>query len=120
MKPTYPNLKLIEFKAQQILNRMGMGEDNPQLDFSLIMFPQVWDGTCTGFDIMPNGKPVFNSSAITKEYTTVVRISPFDVYCVFFGNKMAYACSKPNKNFLNDLKEQNMASISRSKWRYID
>ncbi len=118
MKPTYPNLELIEFKAQQILNRKG--KDNSPLDYSLILFPQVWGSTCTGFDITPDGEPVFSGSAMTKEYTTVVQVSPINVYCVFFGNKPAYTITNPNKNFLNDLKEQNMYPMSRAKERYGD
>lgn len=120
MKPTYPNLELIEYKAQQILNRMSTGKDNLRLDFSLITFPQVWGSTCAGFDIMPDGKPVFSGSAMTKEYTTVVLVAPIDMYFVFFGNKPAYTVTNPNENFSNDLKEQNMAPVSLAEERYSD
>lgn len=118
MKPTYPNLELIEYKAQLIISRKQ--KDNPLFDFSLITFPQVWGSTCTGFDIMPDGKPVFSGSAMTKEYTTVVQVAPIDMYFVFFGNKPAYTVTNPNENFLNDLKERNMAPVSLAEERYSD
>ena len=116
MNATYPNLELIEYRTHQLFSNEK--KNNPLLDITLIIFPQIWGSTCTGFDVMPDGEPVFSGCSMTKEYTTIVYVKPIDIYVVFFGNKPAYTVSNPNELFLSDLTNRNMAPVSQAKKRY--
>lgn len=117
MRAELPNLELIEYKALQIIQKLHVARK--QFDFDIITFPQVWGSTCGGLDVMPNGKPAFSGSAMTKEYTTVVYENATDTYFVFFGNQLAYQLREPNQNFFDDLKDHHIAPMSEATNRYI-
>ena len=130
MKAKIPNLELLLYKAQQILAHdpdfiqmiaVIMGNDNHEkvnLDFSVECFSQIWGSTCTGFDVTEAGEPVMAGSAMTEEYTTIVHEKTTDIYCVFFGDRPCYKVDSPSNEFYEDMRNRQMASLSRAKNRY--
>ena len=116
-----PNLELLMYKARIYLEydeeyiQKSKGEI---LNFTIETFPQTWGSTCTGFDITEDGNNAFGGSAMTTEYTTVVHEGRTETYLVFFGDRACYAVHNPTKEFYEDLKERNLASLSKSKERY--
>lgn len=128
MNLNYPNLELLEYKTRQLL-----GQDKETVEkvkekrkenryagvyFEAIVFPQMWGSTCTGFDIMEDGSPSIGGCAMTKEYTTVIHELLTDTYVVCFGDKPCYKVMDANMEFLDDLKNHRMASLSEAKNRY--
>lgn len=122
-----PNLELIMYKAIENLNndkefiakvRKVKSSVIRILDFQIETFPQLWGSTCTGFDITEDAKAALGGDAITVEYTTVVHEGITETYLVFFGDKACYTVHNPTKEFYEDLKERNLASLSKSKERY--
>lgn len=83
-----PNLELLLYKAQQALahdpdfvQKIAEIKENDSrkkvyLDFSVECFSQIWDSTCTGFDVTEAGEPVMAGSAMTEEYTTMYTRRP--------------------------------------------
>lgn len=118
MKPLFPNLELIEYKATKLAPLDNHSSSPPE--FNLITFPQIWGSTCTGFDLTSDGQSVISGSAMTKEYTTIAHELKTDVYYIFFGNRPCYKVTEAGKNFFDDLKHHQMASLSEAKERYID
>ena len=55
---------------------------------------------------------------MTTEYTTVVHEENTESYLIFFGDRPCYAVHNPTKKFYEDLKDRNLASLSKSKERY--
>lgn len=127
MNPSYPNLELVEYKVKQLLfndeefknkAKEKQLKGNCYLEFDLIVFPQVWGSTCTGFDIMPDGSAAIGGCAMTKEYSTVVHELLTDTYIVCFGNRPCYKVTDANESFFADLAARNMASLSEAKKKY--
>ena len=82
---------------------------------SVDLFLQTWpDTSCglTGFS--------FAGQMLTEEYTSVFELrwvysdtsEEARVYCVFFGNKLAYCARNPNAKFFEDLKNRNMVAVA--------
>lgn len=122
-----PNLELIMYKAIELLEcdeefitkvRKVKSSKIRFLDYTIETFPQIWGSTCTGFDITEDGKATIGGCAMTTEYTTVVHEGRTETYLVFFGDRACYAVHNPTKEFYEDLKERNLASLSKSKERY--
>lgn len=128
MNPTYPNLELIEYKFRQALNtdeefmekvnKIKSESKHFFADYDVVVFPQVWGSTCTGFDECKDGLPAIGGSAMTKEYTTVICENRTQTFAVFFGNRICYLVTDANENFMNDLKNQNMSGLHLAKSRY--
>ena len=120
-----PNLELLMYKASSIflqeeefLLKARKLKNYEILDIEVETFPQTWGSTCTGFDITEDGKATVGGCAMTTEYTTVVHEKRTDFYLVFFGDRPCYAVHNPTKEFYEDLKDRNLASLSESKKRY--
>ena len=122
-----PNLELLMYKAigylgqdEEFIAKVGKAKSNGirAFDFKIETFPQLWGSTCTGFDITEGGKATIGGCAMTMEYTTVVHEGITETYLVFFGDKACYTVHNPTKEFYEDLKERNLASLSKSKERY--
>nr|DAQ03599.1 MAG TPA: hypothetical protein [Caudoviricetes sp.] len=120
-----PNLELLMYKASSIflqeeefLLKARKLKNYEILDIEVETFPQTWGSTCTGFDITEDGKATVGGCAMTTEYTTVVHEKRTDFYCVFFGDRPCYVVHNPTKEFYEDLKDRNLASLSESKKRY--
>ena len=116
-----PNLELLMYKARIYLEydeEFAQKSKGKTPNFTIETFPQLWGSTCTGFDITEDGKATFGGSAMTMEYTTVVHEGRTETYLVFFGNRACYAVHNPKKEFYEDLKGRNLASLSKSKERY--
>lgn len=127
MNRPYPNLELIEYKAKQALLadpefKAAFAEKCKFMrlppDFDMIVLPQVWGSTCTGFDVMPDGSPAMGGCAMTKEYTIVAHELLTDSYLVFFGDRACYKVTNATDAFLNDLSRRCMASLSEAKHKY--
>lgn len=121
MHPRYPNLELLEYKAKQLLtaNEAFMRKlGKKRAEFDVVVFPQIWGSTCTGFDVCPDGSAAIGGSAMTKEYTTVVHELTTDTFLVCFGSRPCYMVSEPTEDFFRDLSSQTMASLSKAKTRY--
>jgi hypothetical protein len=126
----YPNLELLEYKAKQLLSQdkeflsaveQYKKENNTKyaaFDFDTTMFPQVWGSTCTGFDVAADGSPAISGCAMTKEYTTILCETLTGSYIVCFGDRPCYKVTNPSEDFLNDMKQHRMASLSEAKGRY--
>lgn len=117
MYATYPNLELIEYKVKQLL---AADEEftSKRTEFDMIVFPQIWGSTCTGFDVCPDGSPAVGGCAMTKEYTTVVHEITTATYIVCFGNQPCYKVTDPTDDFFSDLSARRMARLSESQKRY--
>nr|DAK49420.1 MAG TPA: hypothetical protein [Caudoviricetes sp.] len=120
-----PNLELLMYKASSIflqeeefLLKARNLKNYEILDIEVETFPQTWGSTCTGFDITEDGKATVGGCAMTTEYTTVVHEKRTDFYLVFFGDRPCYVVHNPTKEFYEDLKDRNLASLSESKKRY--
>ena len=130
MKATIPNLELLEYQAYHILLKdentkerienhwKNVGyrcfEGRMLVDFDIYMFPQTWGSTCTAFDIDENGNPTFGGQALTKAYTVIFYEPISEVYLVFVNGSFAYLVWNPTEEFLVDLKEQSMKSVSEA------
>lgn len=122
-----PNLELLMYKAigylgqdEEFIAKVGKAKSNGirAFDFKIETFPQLLGSTCTGFDITEGGKATIGGCAMTMEYTTVVHEEITDSYLVFFGDRACYAVHNPTKEFYEDLRDRNLASLSKSKERY--
>lgn len=123
-----PNLELVLYKAQQLLANdkefvQTLAElkehgKNFYIDFDMEVFSQMWGNTSTGFDVTETGEPTIGGCAMTEEYTVVIHERTSDCYCVFFGEQPCYKVTNANEDFLNDLRNHNMASLSEAKKRY--
>ena len=120
-----PNLELLMYKAssiflqeEELLLKARKLKNYEILDIEVETFPQTWGSTCTGFDITEDGKATVGGCAMTTEYTTVIHEKRTDFYLVFFGDRPCYAVHNPTKEFYEDLKDRNLASLSESKERY--
>lgn len=125
-----PNLELLLYKAQDILahdkefleavtaKKKETKVNHVMVDFDVMVFPQMWGSTCTGFDISADGSPVLAGCAMTKEYTTVIHELVTDCYCIFFGDRPCYKVANANQSFYEDLRKHQMASLSVAKERY--
>ena len=128
MRTDYPNLELLEYKAKQLFSRddkivekvKELRKENRYacVHFEAIVFPQVWGSTCTGFDVMEDGTPAIGGCAMTKEYTTIIHELLTDTYVVCFGDRPCYSVTDANEEFLADLNNRNMASLSEAKLKY--
>jgi hypothetical protein len=123
-----PNLELVLYKAQQLLANdkefvqtladLKEQGKNFYIDFDMEVFSQMWGSTSTGFDVTDTGEPTVGGCAMTEEYTVVVHERTSDCYCVFFGEQPCYKVTNANEDFLNDLRNRSMASLSEAKKRY--
>ena len=84
---------------------------------SVDLFLQVWPDTSCGLSTNPS---YFAGQMLTEEYTSVFELrwaysdtsEEARVYCVFFGNKLAYCARNPNAKFFEDLKNRNMVAVA--------
>jgi hypothetical protein len=125
MNPRLPNLELIVYKTKELLLNdekflLESTQCSGRSDFEVECFPQMWSSTCTGFDVDSNGMPVMAGQAFTKEYTTVVHELSTNWYMVFFGDRPAYLIDKTTDEFLQDLRDKDLACVSKAKIRYAD
>lgn len=125
---SYPNLELLEYKAQIALFKLAdfqtaweRKKENQgwvNLEMDAYVFPQIWGSTNCGFDLGQNGGAAIGGCAMTKEYTTVFHENITDSYLVFFGEIMAYRIAEPTEAFFEDLRARNLAALSVAKMRY--
>ena len=128
MNPRYPNLELLEYKVKRLLlqddttveelARIRKKKPHVHLDFEVIVFAQTWGDTCTGFDVMPDGAAAWGGQAFTKEYSSIFHELITDTYVVCFGDRPCYKVTNANENFLMDLNNRYMASLSEAKKLY--
>ena len=116
-----PNLELLLYKAGAYLEydeEFAQKAKGKSLNFIIETFPQTWGSTCTGFDSTKDGKATIGGCAMTTEYTTVVHEKRTETYVILFVDRVCYAVHNPTKEFYEDLKERNLASLSKAKERY--
>lgn len=128
MNGKLPNLELVLYKAQQelawnekwkaVIDEKRETNRYTYPNFVAEVFPQMWGSTCTGFDITQDGSPTIGGQAITEEYTIVIHERTADFYCVFFGERLCYVISDANEDFMSDLKNHSMASLSNARKKY--
>ena len=126
MDTKVPNLELLIYKAKAVLfndavlnqKLANIGLPKDCTDFEVDCFMQTWGSTCTGFDETKEGVPTMSGSAVTREYTTVVREMNTNIYCVYFGDRLCYIVNNPNNIFFRDLRMRRMKSLSESKKYY--
>ena len=128
MNLRYPNLELLEYKVEEILSQdeetinklrdIRTKNKYACLDFEVIVFAQTWENTCTGFDVMPDGSAAWGGQAFTKEYSSIFHELTTDTYVVCFGDRPCYKVTNANENFLMDLNNRYMASLSKAKKLY--
>lgn len=116
-----PNLELVVWKAKSLLAQntefLQRIIDNriDTTEFDVLLFPQWWDTTATGFDNYQQCHQV-----MTKEYTTVVHEIATNSYVVCFGEETCYLVIDPNKEFLEDLEQHKLAAIAVAQYRYSE
>lgn len=129
LHPNYPNLELLEYKTQQLLNQNKTFKEAIKkakeekgrfayTSFEAIMFPQMWPNTCMGFDVMADGSPAIGGQAFTAAYTTVFHETLTDTYVVCFGNRPCYMIEHAAEAFYEDLRNHKMAALSEATARY--
>ena len=124
----YPNLELIEHKFKECLvnsdiyweknNKVRSSMKTVHMDIVVEVFPQLWGSTNIGFDISQEGDVSIGGSAMTEEYTVVVRERLTNIYAVFFGNNPCYLVYDPTEKFYEDLANKNMESYRIAKSKY--
>lgn len=129
MRAIYPNLELIEYKCKIYAYRCYgyLLERIIYPAFEIVSFKQTWPNTGTGFDL----KNWASGQAFTEEYTTVCRMewyenndkdkfvkSEHEIFGVFFGNRLAYMCADPGKEFYDDLDKREMPSQKEAAAKY--
>lgn len=109
MKALYPNLELLEYKFITTCNALTKNKFKSD-DIEVRVFRQLWGSTATGFD---DGSTM-SGSAMTYSYTSVFMCKhDGKLVCgVFFGNRLGYTIFNPNDNFIEDLRNNNMAGVS--------
>lgn len=120
MMRNYPNLELLAYKATECFNKEYKDRipENGHPSFDIIVFPQNWGSTCTGFDVCDDGSPAMGGCAITREYTTVVCEIHTSLYFVFFGDRLCYVVDDPTDKFYKDLTDRNLLGLSRALVEY--
>lgn len=129
MKPSYPNLELMEYKAfiafkdnEELLKKFEEAKEKrgrfAGFDFVAEAFTQMWDSTCTAFDICEDGSPALGGCAMTEAYTVVIHERLTDTYFVFVNNRLCYYVEDANQTFLDDLNEHNIKPLSEAKKVY--
>lgn len=128
MERKLPNLELVLYKAQRelacnekwkdIITEKKEKNRYTYPNFVAEVFLQMWGTTCTGFDITQDGSPTIGGQAMTEEYTTVIHERTADFYCVFFGERLCYVISDASEDFMSDLKNHSMASLSIARKKY--
>lgn len=119
MKAPYPNLESIELICLKQLNEdetfLKLKNDSKFFipDITAQVFPQIWGSTNTAFDITANGHAAIGGCAMTTAYTVVMYESQSNIYFVFVNNKFCYKIKDPNEVFFEDLKNQNLTSLSK-------
>lgn len=88
--------------TEQMRNRFGIYYTNGEM----YDFDQMWASTALGFS-------GFGGSAMTTERTYVFIPKESEVAFVFFGDGFAYM-AHTNERFWEDVKNQDMASVSES------
>lgn len=115
MTTKFPNLELLEFKAEMFLKEHEVYQkrksEKDTVAFDTEMFPQIWGSTCGPFDIDKNGNPVLAGQAMTKLYTTVFHETVTDMYVVFFGDDLGYIIYDAKSDFFEDLRNHNIVSL---------
>lgn len=84
---------------------------------SVDLFSQVWSDTSCG---LSTDSSSFAGQMLTEEYTSVFELrwvysdisEEAWLYCVFFGNELAYCVRNPNAKFFEDLKNRNMVAVA--------
>lgn len=124
----YPNLELIEYKFRESLhnNEEWKAKFKKSKEkhtwayeqYTVRVFPQMWSSTATAFDVMPDGSPAIAGCAMTEAYTTVIHEEATDAYGVFIGNEPCYMVMDGTEDFLLDLRNCNMRSLSQAKKYY--
>lgn len=121
-----PNLRHLGYlawkEAEKILIEQKRKIWAPNM--SVDLFLQVWPDTSCGLSTNP---AYFAGQMLTDEYTSVFELRwvysdvPEEawLYCVFFGNELAYCVRNPNAKFFEDLKNRNMAAVA-GKDKYSD
>lgn len=129
MRPSYPNLELMEYKAfiafkdnEELSKKFEEAKEKrgrfAGFDFVAEAFTQVWGSTCTAFDICEDGSPAIGGCAMTEAYTVVIHERLTDTYFVFVNNRLCYYVEDANQTFLDDLKEHNIKPLSEAKKVY--
>lgn len=72
----------------------------------MVMFKQTWGSIALGFGGI-------GGQAITSAYTTVVMDTYTGWAGVFFGEGLAYKIKNPNQKFYEDIRNGNMAEVSK-------
>lgn len=128
MNCKYPNLELIEYKfLQEITEIVPDYKKYYYTDVSAIVFPQTWASTALGFG-------GFGGSAMTKAYTTVMRLYLYprsytttntiehepEIFGIFFDDRFAYIVNGDHASdeFFDDLNHRNMTSVQVAPQRY--
>lgn len=78
-------------------------------DIQIIHFPQTWGSTALGFGGI-------GGAAMTTAYTTVVICR--NHAAVFFDGKHCYSVDDFNEDFMKDVGQRNMPSLSEAEKRY--
>jgi len=113
-----PDLRHLEHLAwaetERILSeqKQKIWAAHTSVDLFLQTWPDTSCGLSTGFS--------FAGQMLTEEYTSVFELrwvysdtsEEARVYCVFFGNKLAYCARNPNAKFFEDLKNRNMVAVA--------
>jgi hypothetical protein len=109
-----------EQQADAIRNRSEPRKDcvrrPTDRDVEVVLFPQTWGSTALGYGGM-------GGAAVTPAYTVIV--ADGDTSCVYFGQgDLAYRVtghsltSEGYQNWLNDIRNQRMASCHEAATRY--
>lgn len=113
-----PDLKCLECLAWAEVKKI-LGEQKRKIwmpHTSVDLFLQTWPDTSCG---LSTASFSFAGQMLTEEYTSVfeLRWTYSDtseeawLYCVFFGNRLAYCVRNPNAKFFEDLKNKNMVAV---------
>ena len=76
-----------------------------EMDVEVFMFPQGWSSTALGFGGI-------GGQAMTSAYTVIV--SNLKDWAVYFNGRLAYVITNPTIEFMEDLRNHNMAEVGKT------
>jgi len=108
-------LKIKEDFESQIKNRFTslLSEKKMYLDFEITIFSQMWGSTALGFGGI-------GGQAMTAAYTTVIWDDYYNIWGVYFEERLAYIIKDPNKKFMEDVFKHRAVEGLSGRGRYME
>jgi len=82
------------------------------LDIELTVFCQMWGSTALGFEGI-------GGQAMEAAYTTIIWDDCYNIWGVYFGEKLAYIIKDPNQEFMEDVFKHRAVESVSGRGKYV-